>query len=293
MKMMRVRIVMGAALAVSMVGFGEGVTDDAFKGLSANERIDFVRSMNAMLPNFPAATQQSRIETIYRLNRDFIKAAPIIDRRRVLAEVYATVPDYALPALTDGLSSKIFNRAAMGFKKDDDSFQNFALSAMLSIYRRCRIDNNLSVTNNLVVSNQRRIAFAVVMFLKASEGIPEDFLDQLIAFVPDTVRDIAREEWIPQAMGVDDKKPTYEPMLAAATNDVDVAKAEMYSDDRRQVLKYPNSEQQRANVKMAQGINDSTLLLVPKFEDEYEGHYGPEPKHRPRPCPAPYDSQQF
>ena len=302
---------MGAVLSVSLAGFGGGVTDDAFKGLSADERIDFVRSMNAMLPNFPAATQESRIETIYRLNRDFIKAAPIIDRRRVLAEVYATVPDYALPALTDGLSSKVFNREAMGFKKDDDSFQNFALSAMLGIYRRCRVDNNL------VISNQRRIAFAVVMFLKASEGIPDDFLDQLIAFVPDTVRDVARDEWIPQAMGEDGKKPTYEPMLQGATNDVEVSKLERANDDIRMKLKYPNSEQQSAKVKMAEGIKDSTLLLVPKFEDEYEGHFGPEPKrlfdpkrlsdskrppkqrrppdqkYPPIPCPGPYDCQQF
>ena len=304
MKMMRVRLILSAALSASLAGFAGGVTDDAFKGLSADERVDFVRSMNAMLPNFPAATEASRIETTYRLNRDFIKSAPAVDRRRVLAEVYATIPEYALPALTDGLSSKVFNRAAMGFKKDDDSFQSFALSAMLGIYRRCRSDNRL------VVSNQRRIAFAVVMFLKASEGIPEDLMDQLIAFVPDTVRDMARDEWIPKAMGEDGKKPTYEPMLAASSNDVDVAKAEIRNDDLRLRLKYPNSEQQIAKVKMAEGIDNSALLLVPNFEGEYDGLIGPEPRRRPKPekpvpvkkpeddpcqcrCPCPYEGQQL
>ena len=76
-------------------------------------------------------------------------------------------------------------------------------------------------------------------------------------------------------------------------------------------LKYPNSEQQIAKVKMAEGIDNSALLLVPNFEDEYDGLIGPEPKRRPRPakpvvpakkpeddpcrcrCPCPYDSQQF
>lgn len=302
----RMSFTLGVLLSTLVpLGLCAGVTDDAFQGLSADERVDFVRSMNAMLPNFPAATEASRIETTYRLNRDFIKSAPAVDRRRVLAEVYATVPEYALPALTDGLSSKVFNRASMGFRKDDDSFQSFALSAMLGIYRRCRSDNRQ------VISNQRRIAFAVVMFLKASEGIPEDLLDQLIAFVPDTVRDMARDEWIPKAMGEDGKKPTYEPMLVAATNDADVAKAEIYNDDRRLLLKYPNSEQQMAKVKMAANIDNSALLLVPNFEDEYDGLIGPEPKRRPRPakpvvptkkpeddpcrcrCPCPYDSQQF
>ena len=295
--MMLVRFVMGAVLSVSLSGFGAGVTDDAFKGLSAEERIDFVRSMNAMLLNFPAATEKSRIETTYRLNRDFILSAPAVDRRRVLAEVYATVPEYALPALTDGLSSKVFNRASMGFKKDDDSFQSFALSAMLGIYRRCRSDNSL------VISNQRRIAFAVVMFLKASEGIPEDLLDQLIAFVPDTVRGVARDEWIPKAMGEDGKKPSYEPMLQASTNDVKVADSERRDEDVRLLLKYPNSEHQVAKVQMAKSIDNSALLMVPNLEDDFDALVLPETRGPAKKeeeedpcrcrCPCPYDSQQL
>lgn len=301
MKMTRVCLILGAVLSASLAGFAAGVTDDAFKGLSADERIGFVGSMNAMLPNFPAATEESRIETTYRLNRDFIKAAPTVDRRRVLAEVYATIPEYALPALTDGLSSKVFTRAAMGFKKDDDTFQSFALSAMLGIYRRCRSDNKL------VISNQRRIAFAVVMFLKASEGIPDDLMDQLIAFVPDVVRDRAREVWIPSAMGEDGKKPTYEPMMGDSTNDVEVAKLEKPNEVVRQLLKYPSSEHQIAKVQMAKNIDNSTLLLVPELEDDYEDLVVvPEPRRKKKPtppqpepdpcrcpCPCPYEKQQL
>lgn len=295
MSMMRVRIILSVVMSASLAGFAGGVTDDAFKGLSVDERIDFVGSMNAMLPNFPAATKESLIETTYRINRDFIKAAPTVDRRRILAEVYATIPEYALPALTDGLSSKVFTRAAMGFKKDDDTFQSFALSAMLGIYRRCRRDNRL------VLSNQRRIAFAVVMFLKASEGIPDDLVDQLIAFVPDVVRDRAREVWIPSALGEDGEKPTYEPMMGDSTNDVKVADAERPNEAVRQLLKFPRSEHQVAKVQMAKSIENSTLLLVPDLEDDYEDLVIPEQRQRKKPepdpcqckCPCPYDQQQL
>lgn len=295
MKMTRAGCIMAVLLPVSLAGFGGGVTDDAFKGLSADERILFVRSMNAMLPTFPAATHESLVETTYRLNRDFIKSTPAVDRRRVLAEVYATVPDYALPALTDGLSSKVFNRASMGFKKDDDSFQNFALSAMLGIYRRCQGDNGQ------MLSNQRRIAFAVIMFLKASEGDPEDLLDQLIAFVPEVARDLARDEWIPSAMGADGRKPTYEPIMNVSTNDVTVADAGIPDDDRRLTLKFPRSEQMMAKVTMAQGIGDSKLLLVPELDDDRDwivrsAERKPVWDSRPHchcSCPTPYGGQQY
>ena len=257
--------------------------DDAFKGISVKDQIELVRALNSSMDAFKAA-EDVRAATAYRLNRDAVRAVSTKDRRRVLAEVFATIPDYALPKLADGLAKEVFNRKSAGFSPNDDSFQNFALSAMLSICQRCRADGALAL------SNQRRIAFAAIMFLKASEGDPEDFLDQLLVFIPDTIRDIARDEWIPAAMGEENRKPTYEPMMVAASNDVKVANAELPNDRRRMILHYPNPEQATAIVTDTKGMDASVTLLTPRFEDEPEFLV---PATYKTPDPSPYDRQDF
>lgn len=259
-----------AAAVTSAAASAAAFSGDAVKSLAPGEQIELVRTVNAAMPSF-GVKDETRTLTTYRINRDILRAASPVDRKRVLAEVFATAPEYSLPALADGLAAEVFNRKAAGFAKKDDSFQNFALSAMLTIYRRCRADNSLEL------SNQRRLVFAVVMFLKASEGDPEDLLDQLIVFVPDSVREAARNLWIPAAMGQDGKKGTYRPLVEAQTNDVKVAESELPNDNARIMLSYPASEQASETLRQKSLSENSASQVEPGFRNDFDATVNQKP----------------
>lgn len=295
---MKIGSIVSIALAatVATAAHAAAFPGDVVKSLSADDQLELVRTLNGAMPSF-AAKEDTRIATTYRLNRDLVRAASSVDRKRVLAEVFATVPEYCLPALSDGLAGEVFNRKAAGFAKKDDSFQNFALSSMLTIYRRCRADNNLEL------SNQRRLVFAAIMFLKASEGDPADLLDQIIVFIPDSVRDIARDVWIPAAMGENGAKGTYRPLVEAQTNDVTVAASEVPNDTSRLMLSYPASEQASAALVQKGQAEQSVSLVEPGFRNELDDGVNRRPwlgaeeeeggsgKHRPD--PKPYRNQGY
>lgn len=279
-------------MALSCVAF-ETTTSNLTKGLSESEKIALIKDTNLNVFSKIPDSREWKIDRICSMNVDFVKSCPISELGEVVAEVFATVPQCAFPRMVEELSSNVFNRASMGFKKDDDSFKKFACKVMMCVYKRCRSDNNL------ILSNQRRIAFAGLTFLKASEGEPKDFAETMLYFVPDTVRDIARNEWFPKANG---NPPSYAPIMDSATNDVEYGKSEKWNDDVRMRLGYPSSEHQMTKVQMTMEIEKSTLLLTPILEDDMEFPLIPKndelimiPKneeHIPNPTePRPYQCQ--
>ena len=76
-----------------------------------------------------------------------------------------------------------------------DSGQNSALTATVkAIVERCKETDNGSP----------RAALAIVMFMAASKGTPADLADKLTDLLDtDEAKDLARNEWIPQATGKD------------------------------------------------------------------------------------------
>ncbi len=170
----------------------------------SDEQSNVLRTVNLALNGCTAATRTRMTEAIYRINRDMLKETPESDRKTVLAEVFATIPEFALPTVADGFARDFFCRKAARFTDTDDSFADFAISTTFRIYRRCR---------ELDLTGQRRIVFAVVMFLKASEGEPPDLQARLEAFIPDSIRDEARDVWIPSALGEPGRKD-FKPLIA-------------------------------------------------------------------------------
>lgn len=176
----------------------------AFQGLTDEDQISFVQTVNRSMAKDEGKLDSRRIETLYRVNRDAVKGAPEEDRKSVLAEVFATAPVKCLPFFTDKFAKEVFARSVMDYGPRREAFVEFASAALMQISRRCRRSDNLSAF---------RSVFAVIMFLKASEGSPDDLRESFMIYVPSGLHEISRDEWLPAVFGDMGDAPTYQPMM--------------------------------------------------------------------------------
>lgn len=181
----------------------------AFQDLAKDDQVEFVRAVNKSMEDYEASTPEKRLFTIYAVNRDAVKAAPEKERKAVIAEVFATAPMESLPMISDRFASELFCRKAAGFSEKDDSFVEFASATLM------RIRNRLASGVPIEKYPGARSAFAVICFLKASEGKPEDLRQSFLFYVLTGSQEVARKVWIPAALGTDGKAPSYQPILEA------------------------------------------------------------------------------
>ena len=144
------------------------------------------------------------------VNRAMLSARGAADKTTLLAEVFATVPPVALTVINERFASELFNRAADPARTySDEEFTDIATNAMRAIVARSEKADDSGV----------RETFAILMFLRASNGTPEDLKDKLVAMMPSSeARELALTEWIRSAMG-DGVAKSYEPMLGATDYD--------------------------------------------------------------------------
>lgn len=195
-------------LVLSAAQDGAAAFTGAFQNLAKDDQVEFVRAVNKAMADYKASTPERRLATIYSVNRDAVKSSPAAEKKAVIAEVFATAPMDALPKIADGFAADLFNRKAAGLSDKDDSFLEFTSATLMRVRNRVRqlpVDHLPSA----------RSAFAVISFLKASEGKPEDLRDTLLFYILTGSQGVARTEWIPAALGADGKAPSYQPILEA------------------------------------------------------------------------------
>lgn len=143
----------------------------------------------------------------YAANSAAVKSAASGNLATVLAEVFATVPPEFLTDINERFAKEIFNRTANPNRTFSDAeFETLAKNTMTAINARCEKEENAGV----------RETFAVLMFLRASNGTPANLSDTLVATMPDAKnRELAANEWIKPAMG-DGQEQSYDPMLGVA-----------------------------------------------------------------------------
>ena len=143
----------------------------------------------------------------YAANSAAVRSAAPGNLATVLAEVFATVPPEFLTDINERFAKEIFNRSANPSRTFSDSeFETLAKNTMTAINARCEKAENAGV----------RETFAILMFLRASNGTPANLADTLVATMPDAKnRELALGEWIKPAMG-DGQEQTYDPMLGVA-----------------------------------------------------------------------------
>ena len=169
------------------------------KQLSAADQVAFLARVNAAIAALPGSAAEKAAKYL-NANAAALKGAAKGNLPALLAEVFATVPPEALTVINERFASDLFNRTASGKAYTDEEFVKFAQNGMSAIQKRTASADNAGV----------RDTFAILMFLRASNGTPADLADTLVANLADEkTQTLAKNEWIPPALNDKD----YEPML--------------------------------------------------------------------------------
>ena len=183
------------------------VMGEQVKGLSAAEQKQFLADVNKAISDMPGSVEEKAAKFL-NANKAALKSAQKGNLPTLLAEVFATVPPEALTVINERFASDLLNRAANPkVTYTDDQFTNIAVSAMQKINDRAAEVDNSTI----------RSVFGILTFLRASNGSPADLVDTLVDMMKDDAsKKLAKEEWIPAALGGETEKPDYEPLLSAA-----------------------------------------------------------------------------
>ena len=178
--------------------------------LSADDQKALLAELNGAISKMRGTDEEKAVKFV-SVNRAFLSSRGAAENKTaLLAEVFATVPPVALTVINERFASELFNRAADPARTySDEEFTNIASNAMETIIARCEKTDDSGV----------RETFAILMFLRASNGTPENLKDVLVAMLPSNeTRELASTEWIRSAMG-DGVAKSYEPMLGATDYD--------------------------------------------------------------------------
>ena len=179
--------------------------------LSAADQVTFLAFVNQVVEKLNASTDE-KTALFNDINTAAMKSAKKGNLPALLAEMFATVPPESLTVINETFAANLFSRSAdPSVKISDEDFANRAKSTLEVIQDRCA-ETDVSAV---------RTTFAILMFLRASEGTPADLRTTLVDIIPDvSVRNIALNEWIPAAMAEGFEK-TYQPMLGASNAGVE------------------------------------------------------------------------
>lgn len=183
------------------------VMGEIMKRLPAEDQLKFLADVNKAIDGMPASAEEKAAKYL-NVNHLALKAAKKGNAAALLAEVFATVPPEALTVINERFAIDLVNRAANpAITYTDEQFVGICTNVMATIIERTAETDNGST----------RSAFAILMFVRASNGSPADLAEKLIAMLPnEDARELAKNEWIPSALGKDGRSLGYEPLLASA-----------------------------------------------------------------------------
>lgn len=183
---------------------------EIMKQLTAEDQKQFLADVNKAIGDMPASVEEKTAKFL-NINHAALTAAQKGNTTALLAEVFATVPPEALTVINERFAQDLLNRAANpNVTYTDEQFAKIATEAMKTINERTEETDNGST----------RSTFAILMFLRASNETGES-LEKLQDALVDTLKhddakELAKDEWIPAALGKDGREAGYEPILASA-----------------------------------------------------------------------------
>lgn len=206
-------LVVCSAFLITLASFGankDGVFKDAFADMSGEDQVEFVATLNKSFAASKRTLDEKRIQTLCKVNRDAVRGAPDEDRKKVLAEVFASAPMEALPTIVDTFAAELFHRDNNSYYKTDEEFTEFASAALM------RISLRLKALNVDFENPGARSVLAVTMFLKAAgDKLAKDLREPFIVYVLSGTHEAARKEYLPAAMGDKEDQPA---TMAPITN---------------------------------------------------------------------------
>ena len=261
------------------------VMTSRIKQLSAADQRQFLADVNDAVSKMPGSAD-TKAAAFLSANRAALTAAQKGSLSDMLAEVFATASLESLTVINESLASDLFNRAAdPSVKYTDEQFEKLSKDAVAKIAER----------NSKADDGDVRTGFAILMFVRASNGSPTNLVDTLSAYLPENVRDTARKEWFPTALAAGEDK-SYEPML----NTTDVGTL----PNERIVLRITEAMEHEAllaDLTAGNVDNSASLQGAPFGHDRggigagldnglYRVPFEVE-KKRPMPEPSPYSNQ--
>jgi len=174
--------------------------------LSAEDQKQFLADVNKAVSDLPASVEEKSAKFL-NVNHAALKGAAKGNVSTLIAEVFATVPPEALTVINERFAADLLSRTAdSSVTYTDEQFAKIATDLMAKVSERCEEVDNA----------EPRCAFAMLMLLRASNGTPADLGDKLIETLKtDEAKEMARTEWIPSALGKDDRPQSYESILAS------------------------------------------------------------------------------
>ena len=183
---------------------------EIMKQLSAEDQKQFLADVNKAIGDMPASVEEKTAKYL-NVNHMALTAAQKGNTTTLLAEVFATVPPEALTVINERFAIDLMNRAANpNVTYTDEQYSKIAVETMQKICERTEETDNGST----------RATFALLMFLRASNETGES-LEKLQDALVDTLKhddakELAKNEWIPAALGQGGREAGYEPILASA-----------------------------------------------------------------------------
>lgn len=177
------------------------------KELSAADQVAFVAEVNTAIAGMPGSTEE-KVGTIVDVNKAAMLGAAKGNVSTVLAEVYASAPAEALPAITEVFAKELFNRSAdASVSYSDEQYKKIATTIMAKIAERVAG----------VEGGDARAVCAAVMLAKASGETPSaDLVEALTAVLPESARNADGLKQINTILGSEGEAKDYETVVEKA-----------------------------------------------------------------------------
>ncbi len=163
---------------------------------SAEDQVKFLAMVNEAIAADTSLTPAQRTAKFIAATTSALANCPAANIPALMAEAYATIPLQSLPYVSENLTTNVFKR---GEGTSDAQMKAAAESVMEAIESRTATASDAD----------RRNTAAILAFLNASGGSPEDLRSTLLDGYPSA----AAQEWVPAAMGEVDGSVDYGPLL--------------------------------------------------------------------------------
>lgn len=178
---------------------------EIMKQLSPADQVKFVGEVNAAIATMPGSAEE-KAATYLSVSRAALDGASKGNMTAVVAEIFATASVESLTVINERLAADVFNRAANpAVTYTDDQYKKIAANVMATVNERTATADNGDV----------RSGFAALMLVRASNSSDPAMTESIVAMMPESARESAKNEWMPAALGEGQEK-NYESMLGTA-----------------------------------------------------------------------------
>ena len=176
--------------------------------LSSEDQVSYLSEVLTAIAAMPAS-DADRTEKFVAVVNSALASANKGNALALIAEVYAKVPPYALAAVSESLAAGLMNRSRLPKVATNALYIGIATKVMERVNERVAGEDNSGV----------RSGFAALMLIQASNSSSPDIVSSMVDALPESVRDVAKTEWIPSALGQGGEK-SYEPIMAAVDGEL-------------------------------------------------------------------------